>query len=282
MNSKASEQVMERVLGASDRANYFLTQFNLKQHPFEIIDIILVAILVYWVYLILKETRAMRILYGIAILAIIMLLGRLLQLETLNFILTYVLAGLVVAIPVVFQPELRAALESLGRTKFVGEFGKLKKVEIEKIADEVVSAIGYLSKDRQGAIVVFTRQTGLRDVIQTGVRLDALVSRQLLINIFSPKTPLHDGAVIVSGEKVIAANCWLPLPHREFTLDLGTRHRAAAGITSETDAIVVVVSEETGNITLAVSGNLTVGLTTAQLKEFLVNLLQHKIEGVSA
>jgi len=282
LNSKASEQVMERVLGASDRANYFLTQFNLKQHPFEIIDIILVAILVYWVYLILKETRAMRILYGIAILAIIMLLGRLLQLETLNFILTYVLAGLVVAIPVVFQPELRAALESLGRTKFVGEFGKLKKVEIEKIADEVVSAIGYLSKDRQGAIVVFTRQTGLRDVIQTGVRLDALVSRQLLINIFSPKTPLHDGAVIVSGEKVIAANCWLPLPHREFTLDLGTRHRAAAGITSETDAIVVVVSEETGNITLAVSGNLTVGLTTAQLKEFLVNLLQHKIEGVSA
>jgi len=281
LNSQAGEQVIQRVLGASNRANYFLTQFSLKNHPFEILDVILVAILVYWVYLILKETRAMRILYGIAVLAIIMLLGRLLQLETLNFILTYVLAGLVVAIPVVFQPELRAALERLGRTKFVGEFGKLKKVEIEKIVSEVTGAIKYLSKDRQGAIVVFTRQTGLRDVIGTGVRLDALVSRQLLINIFSPKTPLHDGAVIISGEKVIAANCWLPLPHREFTLDLGTRHRAAAGITSETDAIVVVVSEETGNITLAVNGNLTVGLTTAQLKEFLVNLLQHKIEGVT-
>lgn len=281
MNSQAGEQVIQRVLGASDRANYFLTQFNLKNHPFEILDVILVAILVYWVYLILKETRAMRILYGIAILAIIMLLGRLLQLETLNFILTYVLAGLVVAIPVVFQPELRAALERLGRTKFVGEFGKLKKFEIEKIVSEVAGAIEYLSKDRQGAIIVFTRQTGLRDVIGTGVRLDALVSRQLLINIFSPKTPLHDGAVIISGEKVVAANCWLPLPHREFTLDLGTRHRAAAGITSETDAIVVVCSEETGTITLAVNGNLTVGLTTAQLKEFLVNLLQHKIEGVT-
>lgn len=281
MTSEIGTEAIQKVLGASDRANYFLTQFNFRNRPFEIIDVILVAILIYWVYLILKETRAMRILYGIAVLAIIMLLGRLLQLEALNFILTYVLAALVVAIPVVFQPELRAALERLGRTKFVGEFGKLKKVEIEKIVKEVVDAVEYLSKNRQGAIIVLTRQTGLRDVIQTGVRLDALISRQLIINIFSPKTPLHDGAIILSGEKIVAANCWLPLPHQEFTLDLGTRHRAAAGITSETDAIVVVVSEETGNITLATGGNLTVGLTSAQLKEFLVNLLQHKIEGIS-
>ncbi|OGD56425.1 TIGR00159 family protein [Candidatus Berkelbacteria bacterium RBG_13_40_8] len=258
-----------------------MRQFNFHEHPFEILDVLLVAILIYWVYLLLKETRAMRILYGIAVLAIIMLLGRLLQLQTLNFILTYVLAGLVVAIPVVFQPELRAALERLGRTRFVGEFGKLKKYEIANIVLEIISAVDFLSKNRQGAIIVLTRQTGLRDIIQTGVRLDAQVTRQLLINIFAPKTPLHDGAVIISGDKVIAANCWLPLPEQEFNFDLGTRHRAAAGITSETDAIVIVVSEETGKISLAVGGNLTIDLTSAQIKEFLINLLQHKIEGVA-
>ena len=160
-------------------------------------------------------------------------------------------------------------------------FNNLYKVPPCKIVKEVVDAVEYLSKNRQGAILVFTRHTGLRDVIQTGVKLDALISRQLIINIFSPKTPLHDGAAILSGEKIIAANCWLPLPHQEFTLDLGTRHRAAAGITSETDAIVIVVSEETGNITLATGGNLTVGLSAKQLREFLANLLQHKIEGIT-
>jgi len=282
LQSDIGEQVIQQVLGVSDRANYFIKQFDFHQHPFEILDVLLVAVLIYWVYLLLKETRAMRILYGIAFLAIIMLLGRLLQLGTLNFILTYVLAGLVVAIPVVFQPELRAALERLGRTRFVGEFGKLKKYEIENVVLEIISAVDFLSKNRQGAIIVLTRQTGLRDIIQTGVRLDAQVTRQLLINIFAPKSPLHDGAVILSGDRVIAANCWLPLPEQEFNFDLGTRHRAAAAITSETDAIVIVVSEETGKISLAVGGNLTVDLTSAQIKEFLTNLLQHKIEGVTA
>lgn len=281
MPSAIGEQAFQKILGVSDRADFYLSSFNFRQHPFEILDIILVAILFYWVYLILKETRAMRILYGIAVLALIMLLGRLLQLGALNFILTYVLAALVVAIPVVFQPELRAALERLGRTKFVGEFGRLKKVEIENIVSEVVSAAEFLSKEHQGAIVVFTRQTGLRDIVQSGTKVDAQVSRQLLINLFAPKTPLHDGAVIISGDKIVAANCWLPLPEQEFNFDLGTRHRAAAGITAETDAVVIVISEETGRLSLAVGGNLTVNLTTPQLKDFVVNLLQHKIEGVT-
>ena len=281
MPSEIGEQAIQKILGVSDRANFYLSQFNFRERPFEILDIILIAILFYWVYLLLKETRAMRILYGIAVLALVMLVGRLLQLEALNFILTYVLAALVVAIPVVFQPELRTALERLGRTKFVGEFGRLKKVEIENLVSEVVAAAEFLSKEHQGAIIVFTRQTGLRDIIQTGVKIDAQVGRQMLINIFAPKTPLHDGAAIISGDRIIAANCWLPLPEQEFNFELGTRHRAAAGITAETDAIVIVVSEETGQISLAVSGNLTVNLTARQLKEFLVNLLQHKIEGVT-
>jgi len=282
MTSAAAEQVITQVLGASDRANFFISQFNFRQNPYEVLDIILVAILFYWVYLLLKETRAMRILYGLAILAIIMVLGRILQLQALNFILTYILAGLVVAIPVIFQPELRAALERLGRAKFVGEFGGLKKNKLNEVAIEIVAAVAALSETRRGAILVLTRQTGLRDVIQTGVSIDAQISRQLLVNIFAPKTPLHDGAVIISGEKIVAANCWLPLPQQEFKLDLGTRHRAAAGITAETDAIVVVVSEETGRISLAVSGNLTVDLSPRQLGEFLLNLLSHRIEGVTA
>ena len=281
MVTQINEEAVQKILGVSTRANFFVTTFNFHTNPYEIIDIILVAILFYWVYLLLKETRAMRILYGIAFLAIIMLLGRLLQLQALNYILTFVLAGLVVAIPVVFQPELRAALEKLGRTKFVGDFGKLKKAQLESIVLEIVAATEFLAKEKQGAIIVLTRQTGLRDIVQTGVIINASVTRQILINIFAPKTPLHDGAVIISGDKVIAANCWLPLPEQEFNFDLGTRHRAAAGISAETDAIVVVVSEETGRISLAVSGNLTVNLTPRQLKDFLVQLLQHKIEGVT-
>lgn len=281
MTSPVAEQIITQVLGASDRAHFFVSQFNFQKNPYEILDIILVSILFYWVYLLLKETRAMRILYGLAILALIMILGRVLQLQALNFILTYILAGLVVAIPVIFQPELRAALERLGRAKFVGEFGGLKRNKLNDVVIEVVSAIAALSEEHRGAILVLTRQTGLRDVIQTGVSIDAQVSRQLIVNIFAPKTPLHDGAVIISGDKIVAANSWLPLPHQEFKLELGTRHRAAVGITAETDAIVVVVSEETGRISLAVSGNLTVGLTPRQLQEFLLNLLSHRIEGVT-
>ncbi len=283
MNStEIGTQAFQKVLGASDKAHYFLNQFNLKNQPFEILDIILVAILIYWVYLILRETRAMRMLYGIIVLVVIMVLGRLLQLQALNFILTYVLAALVVAIPVVFQPELRAALEKLGRTKFVGEFGGMKKDKLQEIVTEILSALDYFSENKRGAIIVLTRQTGLRDVILTGVRLDADISKQLLITIFSPKTPLHDGAVIISGDKIVAANCWLPLTEQEFKYDLGTRHRAASGITTDTDAIVLVVSEETGKISLAIGGNLTTDLKTGQLKDLLTKILQHKIEGVAS
>lgn len=281
IQSEIGTQAIQKVLGASDRADFFLSQFNFRSNPYEILDIILVAILFYWVYLILKETRAMRILYGIVILALVMLLGRLLELQALNFILTYVLAALVIAIPVLFQPELRAALERLGRPRFVGDFGHLKHNQLDDVTKEIIGAIQNLSEKKQGAIIVLTRQTGLKDIVQTGILINADVTRQLIVNIFAPKTPLHDGAVIISGDKIIAANCWLPLPHQEFKLDLGTRHRAATGITAETDAIVVVVSEETGRISLAVSGNLTVGLTSNQLYEFLFKLLQHKIEGVT-
>lgn len=281
-SSEIGSQAFQKVLGVSDKASYFLNQFDFHRQPFEILDIILVTLLIYWVYVLLKETRAMRILYGIAVLVVIMVLGRLLQLQALNFILTYVLAAMVVAIPVVFQPELRSALERLGRTKFVGEFGGLKMNKLEEIITEILKALDFLSEEKRGAIIVLTRQTGLRDIIASGVRLDAEISKQLLITIFSPKTPLHDGAVIISGDKIVAANCWLPLTEQEFNFDLGTRHRAAAGITTDTDAIVLVVSEETGKISIAVGGNLTTDLKTPQLKELLGQILQHKIEGVSS
>lgn len=276
------EQAVQQILGVSTRANYFVQQFNIRENPYQIIDVLIVAILIYWVYLILKETRAMRILVGIAVLLLVMILARLLQLQTLNYILGYVLAAMVVAIPIIFQPELRAALERLGRPKFVGDFAHLKKGRIEEVAAEIVGAAEFFSKEKIGAIMVITRQTGLRDIVQSGVRLDAFVSKQLLINIFTDKTPLHDGAVIISGDRIVAANCWLPLTEQEFNFDLGTRHRAAAGITVDTDAVVVVVSEETGKISLAVGGNLTVDLTSKQLQDFLAKLFQHKIEGLTS
>lgn len=281
MNSGISEEVLEKVLGTADRTNYFLNNLNLKTHPWAILDIILVAILFYWVYLLLKETRAMRILYGIVLLAIVMIAGRLLQLESLNFLLGYVLTALVVAIPVVFQPELRSALERLGRGRFVGDLVHLKKIQLKEIVEQVVSAVDYLAKNKTGAIIVFVRQTGLRDIIQKGTKIDAPVSRELLINIFAPKTPLHDGACIIEGQRIVAANCWLPIGEVELSRDLGSRHRVGVTLSVETDAVVLIVSEEKGMISLAVNGSLTTNLPKGQLKEFLINLLEYKIESIS-
>lgn len=281
MNSKLGEEVLEKVLGTADRTNYFLNNLDLRTHPWAILDILLVTLLFYWAYLLLRETRAMRILYGIAILSLVMLAGRILQLSTLNFILGYVLTALVVAIPVVFQPELRSALERLGRSRFVGDLLRLKKIQLQEIVEQVISAADFLAKNKTGAIIVLARKTGLRDIIQKGVPISSPVSRELLINIFAPKTPLHDGAVIIDGNKILAANCWLPLGEVEMAQDFGSRHRAALALSTETDAIVLVVSEEKGVISLAVNGVLTTNLTTRQLKEFLVNLLEHKIESIS-
>lgn len=264
-----------KILGVSDQVSDFLRGLNVLFHPLAVLDIIIVAALIYFVYIFLRETRALRILYGIAVLAVIFLLGQLLELQALNFLLRHFLTLILVAIPVVFQPELRAALERLGRSRLVSEFTGLKKFEIKDVVSKILEAVKALSKNKTGALIVLARLSGLREFVETGTTLDARLSPELLLNIFSPKAPLHDGAVIISGNKIIAAGATLPLSEElKYDTELGTRHKAALGLASQTDAVIIIVSEENGQVSLALEGKIYRSLSPKELEERLLHLLK--------
>lgn len=263
-----------KILGAAERANYFLDNLKFNSSPLLIIDILIVSILFYWVYIFLKETRAMRILYGLFFLLILMALGRLLDLALLNWILKSLMAMLIVAIPVVFQPELRTALEKLGRTKFIGELAFSKHSNFE-IVDEIISAASILSDKRIGALVIIKRQTGLKEYIDNGKKIDATVSAEMLLSIFFPKSPLHDGAVIIDGNKIVSAGAILPVSQASLSSNLGTRHKAAVGISEVSDCVSVVVSEETGSISIAFGGRLETRLSEEKLRNRLHSFVVH-------
>ena len=265
-----------KIAGWSDTLGYFWTSIDLKSNPFVLLDVLIVALIFYWVYIFLKETRAMRIIYGIIILALVFILGKLLHLEALNFILTYLTTMIVVAIPVVFQPELRSALERLGRTDIIGGFSGLRRSKMVTIVKEICQSVDFLSKNKVGALIVLGRQTGLRDYIETGVKLNADISTEMIMTIFTNKTPLHDGAIIIIGDKMISAGCTLPLAEIQYDYNLGTRHRAAIGLTMQTDALVIVVSEERGMVSLASNGVLSRDLNSEKLEELLIKLLRPK------
>lgn len=229
------------------------------------LDLILVALVFYWIYLIFRETRGIRIVYGIFILLLLTAIGKYLQLSTLNFLLKYLSTMILVAIPIVLQPELRSALERLGRTNIVADITKLKKREIGDLIETVIDTVEVLSRNKVGALIVFERHTGLREYIENGTVINGLASTELLLTIFSQNTALHDGAVIINGNQIAAAACTLPLTDEKMALQLGTRHRAALGLSSVADALIVIVSEESGNISLASEGKLEQKLTNEQL-----------------
>lgn len=257
-----------QILGITDQVTASLQGLRLTWQPFAILDILIVSILFYWIYLFLRETRAMRILYGIAILGSLLLIGRIFELTLLNFVMKYLVTSILVAIPVVFQPELRAALERLGRTRFVTtQFPLLRRVDIPATVTMLSEATNALAKRKIGALIVLTGRTGLKDFIETGTELDANLSRELLWNIFTPKTPLHDGAVIIEGNKIVAASTRLPLSEEQFSGKFGTRHRAALGLSAQSDALVIVVSEETGRISTAREGVLSQDMTQDELAQ---------------
>lgn len=268
-----NETINGKVLGITDRAGYFWASLDIIHNPFAIVDILVVAILFYWVYSWLRGTRAVRILYGILFLLILSFLGRILHLSSLNFLLRHFMTGIIVAIPVVFQPELRSALERLGRTHFAPEFSRLREGEIERVIVKISKAIEILSKNRHGALIAISRLTGLREYVENGVKVDAEVSTELLLNIFYPKTPLHDGAVIIKGNRVLAASVMLPLSEGEFNYKMGTRHRAAVGLSSQTDAVILVVSEENGQVSLAYNGILTRNLEPSKIDALIRSLI---------
>jgi diadenylate cyclase len=195
-----------------------------------------------------------------------------------TWLLSAAIPGLLVAIPVIFQPELRRALERLGRTGRLWARRHQEEV-VERLADEIVRAAHHLSTDRHGALIVFERETGLQDVVETGVAIDSDVRAELIQTIFHPNTPLHDKAVIVREGRIVAASCMLPATNNPQHRNLGTRHRAAVGVTEESDALALVVSEETGAVSVAYGGQLLSRLDTVRLRNVLLAFLQHRLGG---
>lgn len=265
-----------KIAGITDQIQYFWQSLDFFKNPFAILDILLVALILYLVYLLLKETRALRILYGIFILAVIFFVGKFFQLAALNYVLQYLFTMIIVAIPIVFQPELRAFLEKVGRAQIIGDFANLKRKEIAQVIEEITGAVDILSHNKIGALIVLAQKTGLREYIETGTKLDASVTQDLILSIFTPKTPLHDGAVIISGDKIIAAGCTLPLSEERYNFTIGTRHKAAIGLSQQSDAIIIVVSEERGSISLAYNGILSQNLDLERLEQLILEIMQQK------
>lgn len=258
----------------------------LKNSPFKlislIVDLSLVIFLTIKIIQIVKETRAWQLLKGIALLIIATALSSIFNLYILKNILTsFMTYGLILLI-IIFQPELRRALEQLGTSKISRFFGIDKDIATktkENIYKIVVSA-SELSKHKTGALIVIERDIKLKDIVDTGIILDSEISPQLLVNIFKPKTPLHDGAVIISENRIVAAACMLPLANDiNISKGIGTRHRSAIGISKESDAIAVVVSEETGKISVAKDGNLILDVKEDALKQILIkNIVLKRFE----
>ena len=236
-----------------------------------IIDISIVSYVVYKMLLLIRETRAEQVLKGLTILLFVTKLSEWLQLNTIYWILKNTATVGVIALLIVFQPELRKALEQIGRGRI---FDRFMFIQDEKdplfFINEIARAVQDMARAKIGALIVIERKTGIGDVIETGVKIDGELSGSLLENIFVPNTPLHDGAVIVRGYRIAAAGCFLPLTDNgNINKQLGTRHRAALGISENSDALAIVVSEETGVISIANNGKLTRYLDSKGLKEIL-------------
>lgn len=246
-----------------------------------IIDITIVILLVYKFIGLVKGTRALQLLKGITLLIIITILSSIFNLRILNFILTSFMTYGVILLIIMFQPELRRGLEQLGSNKINKFFGIEEEIanKMKENIYKLVITTTELSQSRIGALIVIERSIKLKDIIDTGIYIGAEISPQLLVNIFEPRTPLHDGAVIISDGKIMSAACMLPLANdKNIPKRLGTRHRSALGISKETDAIVVVVSEETGKISVAKDGTLIADLKEDALKQILIKNLVPKIE----
>ncbi len=256
----------------SEKSQFIDSAFDLKAHPFAILDILIVAFLFYWFYVLLKGTRGLRILVGIFILAFVMMISRIFELSTLNWVVRQSLTMLLVAIPIVFQPELRRALEKIGRPKFLNHLKDINKITIS----EIIEASKVMSRNKIGSLIVIKRNTGLDEYIDTGNSIDAEVSSKLILNLFFPNSPLHDGAVIIQGNKIAAAGCTLPLKDEEIGFGLGTRHKAALGLSAESDAIIIVISEQRGDISLVYDGKMIRRISLAKLEANLNKLLKPK------
>jgi diadenylate cyclase len=238
----------------------------------DLIDVLIVAVAIYETLKLVRGTRAVQMGLGAGLLVLLYYASRWGHLQTVNWIIRNMVGYLVFALIVLFQSDIRRALAHFGRTPFGSYFTRPQLVE--EMIEEVVVAAGLLSGQGVGGIIAIERSIGLRNYIEGGIPLDATVTNDLLVTIFRPGTPLHDGAVIIQNERIAAAACFLPLTvNPRVSKDFGTRHRAAIGLTEETDAVTVIVSEETGRISLALEGGIDSGLTTDVLRRRLLDLL---------
>lgn len=247
----------------------------------DFLDILIVAFLLYELLMLTKETRASAVLKGLAMLVLASWFSDLLGLTALNWVLLNIVNNGAVVLVILFQPELRKALEQIGRGT-IRESSRIQDMEqSEHIVEEITSCLLALSRRRVGALIVIEQRIGLKDVIETGTTLNSQISAALLENIFEPNTPLHDGAVVIRGGRIMAAACILTLSEgKGISRELGTRHRAALGITETTDAVTLIVSEETGIISMAREGRLTRHLDRAALENVLTSLYHQKETGL--
>ena len=239
-----------------------------------VMDLAIVLFIAYYIIRILRQTRAKQIVKGILMLVFLVIIAKVFNMVILNFILTNFVTYGVILLIVVFQPEIRNVFEKLGRSKLVGVFDMDDNIMVKHSISEIVKAVEIMSLKKIGALIVIERNTKVSEVLKEGINLSAKVSSELIQNIFMPRTPLHDGAIVIDKSEILAAKCILPLASEvSVPKNLGTRHRAAVGITEISDALVIVVSEETGIISLVENGKLRRELTGDTLKELLLTKL---------
>ncbi len=241
------------------------------RYIWDTLDIMLVAFIIYYVLRLLEGTRALQVLFGFVLLIVLYYVSQR-GLFTLNWILGQFLGSIIIIVVILFQNDIRRGLAAIGRRPFLLKISIGKSKEL--FSEEIVKAASYMANRRIGALIAIERNNSLSDFIEIGMRIDALVSRELIISIFNPSSPLHDGGIIIVGNRILSAGSFFPLAtDPDLERDLGTRHRAAIGLSLETDALVIVVSEETGNISLAAGGEITRGLDATSLQNRLLDLL---------
>lgn len=258
----------------------YLTIGNLPTRitPIDILEILIIAFVLYHIIVWVKQTRAWIVVKGLIVILVVILIAVILEMRAILWIFENSIQMIVMALIVVFQPELRKALEQLGRKNYIASIipfddqkGKEKKYS-ERTVNEIIKAAYEMGKTKTGALIVIERTVALNEFERTGITLDSLVSSQLLINIFEHNTPLHDGAVIIRGDRITAATCYLPLSdNMELSKELGTRHRAAVGISEVTDSVTVIVSEETGKVSIAQEGEIIRAVDGETLKKYLLD-----------
>ena len=262
---------MEQIKEFADR---YLTQIQFIG-PMDIVEIILISLMVYYLLVFIRNTRAWQLLKGVFVILVFLVIAEILQMDTILWIARTAFQFATIALIVVLQPELRKALEQLGSRNLISELfsfddNRENQGFSDRTVNEIVKATFEMAKVKTGALMVIERNVSLKEIERTGIEINGLVSSQLLINIFEHNTPLHDGAVVIRGNRVTAATCYLPLSdNMTISKDLGTRHRAAVGISEVTDSITVVVSEETGRVSVVEKGGLRKVATADELRKAL-------------